>query len=183
VLYQRLLGRMPVIIPRAAFTLVEPHVARLLRKYHLQVREVLRGRQHLRVIMERESIPRELKRHFSTGDKNIHRYLERLRRSITRLDPTLGGALSTAERKILFQLEKLRRKVGRALESREALLDAREETLRDALYPHHGLQERALCLLPFLAGQGIGLLDELERCCLPIGATSPAGFCHQVLFL
>ncbi|NDQ58201.1 MAG: bacillithiol biosynthesis cysteine-adding enzyme BshC [Acidipila sp.] len=183
VVYQRLLGRMPVILPRAAFTLVEPRVARLLRKYHLQMRDMLRGRQHLRAILERESIPRELTRHFSTGDKNIHRYLARLRRSITRLDPTLAGALSTAERKILFQLEKLRRKVGRALESREALLDAREETLRDALYPHRGLQERELCLLPFLARQGITLLDELQERALPVAQRSSANFCHQVLFL
>ena len=182
VVYQRLLGRMPVILPRASFTLVEPRVARLLRKYRLELRDLLRGRQHVRARLERESVPRELARHSSTGDKNLRRYLARLRRPISKLDPTLAGALSTAERKMLFQLEKLRGKAGRAADLRENLLDAHEQTLRDALYPHRGLQERSLCLLPFLARHGAALLDELERRALPI-ADRPSRFCHQVLFL
>jgi bacillithiol biosynthesis cysteine-adding enzyme BshC len=182
VVYQRLLGRMPAILPRAGFTLVEPRVARLLRKHHLDVRDIFRGRQHVRARLERESIPRELARHFATGDKNLRRYLARLRRTITRLDATLAGALSTAERKMLYQLEKLRAKAGRAADFRAGLLDSREQTLRDALYPHHGLQERALCLLPFIARHGAGLLDELERRALPFDAASPRS-CHQVLFL
>src|SRR5262249_43389053 len=40
VAYQRLLGRMPVIMPRASFTLVEPNVAALLRKYGLELPDV-----------------------------------------------------------------------------------------------------------------------------------------------
>ena len=182
VVYQRLLGRMPVILPRASFTLVEPRVARLLRKYHLEVRDLFRGRQHVRARLERESVPRELARHFSTGDKNLRRYLARLRRPITKIDPTLAGALSTAERKMLFQLEKLRGKAGRASDFRENRLDTHEQTLRDALYPHRGLQERSLCLLPFLARHGAPLLDELERRSLQLSSPSPT-FCHQLLFL
>ena len=182
VLYQRLLGRMPVILSRATFTLVEPRVARLLRRYRLDVRDILRGRQHLRARLERESIPRELARHFSTGDKNLRRYLARLRRPITRLDPTLAGALSTAQGKMLFQLNKLRGKAGRAADLRENLLDAHEQTLRDALYPHRGLQERSLCLVPFIARHGAALLDELERRSLPI-TDQTSRFCHQLLFL
>jgi bacillithiol synthase len=182
VVYQRLLGRMPVILPRASFTLVEPRVARLLRKYHLEVRDLFRGRQHVHARLERESVPRELARHFSTGDKNLRRYLARLRRPITKLDPTLAGALSTAERKMLFQLEKLRGKAGRAADLRENLLDAHEQTLRDALYPHRGLQERSLCLLPFLARHGESLLDELDRRSRNLTSASPS-YCHHLLFL
>lgn len=183
VVYQRLLGRMPAILPRAAFTLVEPRVARLLRKYGLGLPDIFRGRQHVRARLERESLPRELARHFSTGEKNLRRYLGRLRRPVTRLDPTLAGALATAERKMIFQLEKLRGKAGRAADFRAGLLDSREQTLRDALYPHHGLQERSLCLVPFLARHGTALLDELDRRVLPLGDGSPGAFCHQVLFL
>ncbi len=44
VAYRRLLGRMPVMMPRASFTLVEPHVAALLRKYGLEFPDLFRGK-------------------------------------------------------------------------------------------------------------------------------------------
>ena len=48
VVYHQLLGRMPVIMPRASITLVEPGVARLLRKYKLEFTDVLRGSRYVR---------------------------------------------------------------------------------------------------------------------------------------
>src|SRR6266853_5010501 len=47
VVYKRLLGRAPAILPRAGFTLVTPHVASLLKKYNVDVRDVFAGRQKL----------------------------------------------------------------------------------------------------------------------------------------
>lgn len=188
VVYRMVLGRMPVILPRASFTLVEPRIARQLRKHRLTVQDVLRGRQHLRARLERESVPRALDRQFSTGVKNLRRLLLRMRRPLKQLDPTLLGALGTAERKMLFQFDKLRGKAGRAGEDRAALLDAREAVLRDALFPHHGLQERSHGLLPYLAGHGLDLLGQLEAQALPPGVTEAASGkrspgVHQVLFL
>src|SRR2546427_7050224 len=67
VVYRRLLGRMPAVLPRAGFTLVEPHVARLLKRYGLEFRDLLGGRQHLRAQMEREFLSKELARQFVAG--------------------------------------------------------------------------------------------------------------------
>ncbi len=39
VVYQEILGRMPAILPRASFTVVEPPVANLLGKYELDIRD------------------------------------------------------------------------------------------------------------------------------------------------
>ena len=52
VYYAALLGRMPVILPRASFTLVNAHTVRLLRKYDLQFSDLLRGPAGLREKME-----------------------------------------------------------------------------------------------------------------------------------
>lgn len=177
VVYRRLLGRMPAVLPRASFTLIEPHVARLLRKYGLELRDVLRGRQHLRGKMERQFLSKALSKRFDTGERTIRRLLGGLRRPLGKLDNTLLGALGTAERKMLYQFLRLRRKVGRAQNFRSGVLDAHERQLTDALYPHRGLQERTLCFLPLLARHGPGLLVELaDRA--GIGASQ-----HQVLFL
>jgi bacillithiol biosynthesis cysteine-adding enzyme BshC len=177
VIYRRLLDRMPAILPRAGFTLVEPHVARLLKKYSLEFSEVLRGRQLVRKKMEREALPSGLRNTFARGEKDLQKLLRSLRTPLSKLDPTLLGALGTAEKKMLYQFEKLRAKAGRAQNFRTGLLDQHEHILLDSLFPHHGLQERSLNLLPFLARHGRGLLDELLHRCHVRNAQ------HQVLFL
>jgi bacillithiol biosynthesis cysteine-adding enzyme BshC len=177
VLYRRLLGRMPAVLPRGSFTLVEPHLARLLRKYRLGVRDVLHGWQHLRAKMEREFLPKQLARRFSSGEKSIQRVLAGVRSPLGQLDPTLLGALDTAERKMLYQFLKLRAKAGRAEDRRTTLLDEHERALLNSLYPHRALQERTVCFLVFLARRGFSLLDELEE------RTGPDALQHQVLFL
>ncbi len=177
VIYRRLLGRMPAVLPRASFTIVEPHVARLLKRYGLELRDVLRGRQHLRARLERKFLSKALAGRFDVGEKSIRRLLGGLRGPLGRLDKTLLGALDTAERKMLYQFVRLRRKASRATNFRSGVLDAHDRQLTDALYPHHGLQERTLCFLPLLARHGAPLLAALfERATL--GATQ-----HQVLFL
>ncbi|MFZ3216772.1 MAG: bacillithiol biosynthesis cysteine-adding enzyme BshC [Candidatus Acidiferrales bacterium] len=161
VVYTKLLGRMPAILPRASFTVVEPPVARLLKKYSLDFRDVMRGRQHLRRKMEMKSLPRALVARFAADEKALRRLLQAYRKPLVRLDRTLTGALDSAERKMLYQLLKLKGKAGRAENFRSGVLDRHERILIDALYPHRGLQERTLSALPPLAAYGPELLEEL----------------------
>jgi bacillithiol biosynthesis cysteine-adding enzyme BshC len=177
VVYRRLLGRMPAILPRASFTLVESTVARLMTKYGIELRDVLCGRQHLRSRMEQKFLSKALAKKFAGDEKALRRLLRGLHRPLGILDKTLLGALDTAERKIVYQFQKLRGKASRAENFRTGLLDRHERVLVDSLYPHHGLQERTLCLLPFLALLGPALLERLEE------RAAPAAAQHQALFL
>ena len=177
VLYERILGRMPVILPRAGFTLLERPVKKLLERYGLKVEDVWAGRQHIRRRMEAQSLPKSLLGNFDRGEKEMSRSLSRLEKLLTKLDRTLAGAAATARRKMTYQLDKLRRKAGRAQDLRKGVLDSHENLLHDSLYPDRALQERSHCLLPYLARHGLSLLDELQR---RIHADS---FQHQVLFL
>jgi len=177
VVYRRLLGRMPAILPRASFTLVESAVARLMAKYEIELRDVLRGRQHLRSRMEQKFLSKALAKKFAGDEKALLRLLRGLRQPLGKLDKTLLGALDTAERKMLYQFQKLRGKASRAENLRTGLLDRHERMIVDSLYPHRGLQERTVCLLPFLALHGPELLEKLEQ------HAAPAAALHQVLFL
>jgi bacillithiol biosynthesis cysteine-adding enzyme BshC len=177
VAYQRLLGRMPVLMPRASFTLVEPHVVALLRKYGLEFSDVFGGPRALRSKMEEAMMPRGLARRFEQGEKTLKKMLQDLRQPVEKLDSTLTGALETSERKMLYQFAHLQEKVGRALSFRSAVLDGHERTLTERLYPHGGLQERSLCFLPLLAAHGFELLGELGR------RINPGGSQHKVLYL
>jgi uncharacterized protein YllA (UPF0747 family) len=168
---------MPVILPRASFTLVEPHTAGLLRKYGLEFTDLFRGRWHVRSKMEAALLPRGLARRFEEGEKTLRKILKGLRQPVARLDRTLQGALETSERKMLYQFSHLQEKAGRALSFRSGVLDAHEKEILGLLYPQGELQERSLCFLPTLAAHGLGLLDELAR------RIAPGGTQHQVLYL
>jgi len=163
VVYEKILGRMPAILHRASFTLVEPAVARLLSKYGLEVRDVFRGKQQLRSKMEQKYLPRALAKRFERDEKALVRILQGYRKPLEHLDKTLLGSLDHAEAKVLHQFRELKEKAGRAESFRGGVLDRHERLLCDALYPHHELQERTLSLLPALAAHGLGVFDTLMR--------------------
>ena len=165
VVYQHLLGRMPVMLPRAGFTLVDAKAGKLLRKYELSIEDVWAGSQDLRHKMEKQSVTGSLAKDFEKDQKEMGEMLEKLGKKIEALDPTLKGTVEKTKEGIEFHLDKLRRKAGAALNQKAGLLAAHEEHLESLLNPHKGLQERELCLLPFLARWGASALGELQNLC------------------
>ncbi|HEX8872133.1 MAG TPA: bacillithiol biosynthesis BshC, partial [Candidatus Acidoferrum sp.] len=167
VLYEELLGRMPVLLPRADYTLVDPKAVRILNKYRLQVEDVWQGSQLLRNRMYAKNVPKKLAREFKGTLNQAEKSLRKLHKSIATVDPTLQGTIARAEKRIRYQLEKLRHKTGLALDRHEHLIQRHESFLENLLYPHKGLQSRDLCFLPFLARWGSGGLEELLKLSSP----------------
>jgi bacillithiol synthase len=183
--YKKLLGRMPAILPRASFTIVEQPIARFLAQYGLEIRDILAGSQHLRAKMEQKSLPAALAARFDETEATLRNMLKSYEEPLERLDSTLVEALRASERKILHQIDQLKGKVARAENFRSGILDRHERILLDSLYPNGGLQERSLCALPLLASVGPSLLDDLTRLA-SIADSSGGPSCasqHHVLYL
>jgi bacillithiol biosynthesis cysteine-adding enzyme BshC len=162
-IYNKVLGRAPAILPRASFTLVPSHVSNLLKKYNLDAREILQGRHKLRARLEAEALPEALSARFDEGEQAIKSLVDGLREPLTKLDQTLLGALDTASEKILFQFSGLRAKAGRAEGFRTGVLNTHENEIGSWLFPNNALQERSFGLLTFLAAEGPELLDHLDQ--------------------
>ncbi len=165
VVYRHLLGRMPVVLPRAGFTVVDAKTTKILKRYELSVEDLWAGPQEVRRRMETASVPKTLLSGFDRSRKHSERMLLQLQKSLKKLDPTLVGAAETARKKISFQLEKLRRKAGKAQDNKSGLISGHERFLESLVYPHKQLQSRELCFLPFLAKLGMGGLGELQKLC------------------
>jgi bacillithiol synthase len=163
VLYRKLSGRMPAILPRASFTIIEPQVGRLLKKYGMKLEDVYEGRQAVGAKLAKGSLPSGLARRFAADEKSLKRALEKYRAGLKKLDKTLAGALDTAERKMVYQLGRLKMKAGRAEGMKKGVIERHERVLMDSLWPEKALQEREVCLVPMLARYGMGLLGELEK--------------------
>jgi uncharacterized protein YllA (UPF0747 family) len=152
-----------VILPRASFTLVPSTVSNLLKKYNLDVRDILQGRHKLRARLEAEALPQALSARFDDGEQAIKALVEGLREPLTKLDQTLLGALDTAAEKMLYQFNGLRAKAGRAEGFRTGVLNTHENEIVAALLPNNELQERSCGLLTVLAAEGPELLDHLDE--------------------
>jgi bacillithiol synthase len=183
VVYEKILGRMPAMLPRAGFTLVEPSIARLLKKYGLEVSDVLFDRRRIRARMEQSALPRGLSRRFEKDEKALQRLLASYAKPLGRLDKTLLGARDTAGRKMLHQFLRLKTRAARQLAFRSGVIDAHERLIVDSLFPHRGLQERSLCFLPFLAAYGAPLLDSLARLSCPCDSGPAASPVHHIVYL
>ena len=73
VVYAKILGRMPAILTRASFTIVEQPIARFLAQYGLEMRDFLHGSQHVRAQMEQKALPDALIARFDKSEAEIRR--------------------------------------------------------------------------------------------------------------
>jgi bacillithiol synthase len=163
VAYRHILGRMPVVLPRADFTVLDAKADKLLQKYHLCIENVWAGPQELRKQMESVMLPKQLADDFDKKKALIETTLAELGADIQKLDATLAGAVETAREKMTFTLEKLREKTGRALDERAGRIAEHVEFLENLLYPNKVLQSRELSFLPFLSQWSAEGLKELKE--------------------
>jgi bacillithiol biosynthesis cysteine-adding enzyme BshC len=163
VLYRNLLGRMPVMLPRAGFTLVDTKAQRILAHFGLSVEDVWKGPQELRKQISKASVPENVSNLLQDGGSEIKKRLEQWAQVVSLLDPTLQDAVETAQKKIAYQAEQLQQKIGRALDQKQNMIAAKEQFLSNLLYPEKSLQSRELCFLPFAARWGQQSFEEIER--------------------
>ncbi len=180
VLYEKLLGRMPVIVPRVSLTLVTPKVQRLLEKFKLSVTDCWEAPEKLRLRLGEQRLPRGLLRRLEKTQAKIEKELAQTAESMTKLDPTLAGAAETGRRKMLYQFEKLRRKAARAQAEREEIVGRHTDVLSNWLHPERDLQERRLSFLTFVARHGPEASGLVERLLGEVKHPCPD---HQVIFL
>jgi bacillithiol synthase len=175
--YERLLGRVTPIVPRFSATLVEPKIQRLLQKHRITERDVLQEPSGLRERLAEHSLPEDLQEAFNVASRSLAGNVGTIREKLAKLDPTLADAAQTAESKIHYQLERLKTQAAKAELRQAEVIGRHAEMLSQALYPHKGLQERALAGLYFVARYGTDLLRQLHD------AMQPNCHDHQVLEL
>lgn len=177
VLYEKFLGRMPVIVPRASLTLVDQKSQRLLTRYGLSLRDVWRGENSVRLRVAERRLPARLLKKLERAEGKVGKILDETAEVVKALDPTLAGAVDTSRRKISYQFGKIRRKAARAQAEREEIVERHVRALLNNLYPHRGLQERTTNFLSFIARHGPDLVPRL------LAEVSFPCRDHQVIFL
>ena len=161
VIYDRLLGRMPVAVSRASFTLLDARAAKLLARYGLALTDTLVPEDSLKERIAHALIPDTVASLFEETSVEVKQKLDRLGEGLEKFDPTLAASSSKSRAKVLYQFEKLRKKTERETLRRDARASEESRYLSAVLYPHRHMQERFYSILPLLAQHGLDLVDRL----------------------
>ncbi len=155
VLFEALLGRMPVIVPRASFTILDPRAAKLVKRYGLRISDFFHGLADVEERIAGRLIPADLEEAILATTESVAGHIAELREKLDRFDPTLAAALDKSRAKILHQLAKIERKAAREALRRENRAEADAAYLYNLIYPRKRPQERFYTVLPFLARHGL----------------------------
>ncbi|MEP7352512.1 MAG: bacillithiol biosynthesis cysteine-adding enzyme BshC [Acidobacteriota bacterium] len=177
VLYDRLLGRMPVITPRAGFTILDARAEKLMKRFQLTLADLMVHRDTLKARIAHTLVPSRLTESFDATGMLITSELDRLSAELQAFDPTLAAAMAKSRAKVGYQIEKLRRKTERETLHRDQRALTDTAYLQGLLYPEGHLQERLHSILPFLALYGLDLIGRLYQ------QIKPGCPDHQILTL
>jgi len=161
VLYQRLLGRMPVMLARSGFTLLDARTSKLMDRYQLTIPAFFRSEDDVRQEIAKTLIPETLTQKFEQSQTTLTKLMDELRAGLVGFDPTLASAADKSRAKIMYQLGKLERKTRRETLNRNQRAAADASFMSGLIYPGKHPQERLYSILPFIAKHGPDLMDTL----------------------
>jgi bacillithiol synthase len=158
--YRALDGQMPVIYPRESFTLVEPPLARILEKQELSLEDIFFNLEcRKNELLERED-RLGINQIFEAFRDDFGARYEMLVETVLQLDPTLKYVTEENRKQIAVQINKLEEKAKQQHRKNCEVATRQYDRLKAQLTPH-GLQERAVTILPYLAKYGPDLVARL----------------------
>ncbi len=163
VLYEDLLGRMPVMVARNGFTLLDARTAKLMARYGIAITGVFQGEEAVQEHIAKQLVPPELAREFEQTRNVVADSLARTRDDLVAFDTTLAQAADKARTKMLYQLSKIERKTARAALARNQRASQDASYMTGLIFPEKHLQERLYSILPFVARHGPELMDTLYQ--------------------
>jgi bacillithiol biosynthesis cysteine-adding enzyme BshC len=165
--YERMEIPMPIMMPRASFTLVEEKMERLQSRLGVSLVQALQRGEHVIDDILRKEIPATLVTRISTSRAAVEDAWRGIVNEIDSLDPTLHRTSELGRSRSLWQFDFMERKIAQAARKKNVILRGKVERLLASLAPRGGLQERTLCALPFLARHGNRIVSQVIACTDP----------------
>lgn len=177
VLYERLLGRMPLVLPRLSLTVLDSRAHRLLNRYALAAADCFQAESDLRAQIATQLVPAAVDKQLKASEALIEKALADAHRPLLSFDPTLGQALDNSSKKMRYQFAKIRSKAAAESLRRDSRAAGDAACLANLIYPERNPQERLFSVMSFLARYGDGFVDSVRE------AVRPACLDHQILTL
>lgn len=168
---------MPVIFPRISATLIEPKIGKIFEKYNIDIREVFTDFQSVAKKILLSNSEFDIDAFFKVARSRIESVLGEVRDFVSKIDPTLAGAVDNSSGKILYHINSIYEKTISAHQKRNETISRQIEKLKINLFPEDELQERVLNIIYFLNKYDMSLIDRL------FDELEAFEFNHQVVYL
>ena len=174
----RLLGvPLPVFVPRASLTLVEPSMQRLLTRFSLDLPDLDQTPEKLAEKLLTADDGSDIEDALDDLQGKVRAALDAIGPKLSALDASMLAALDRARSKAGEELDRLLQKVRNARQNREGTGIKQLRRLCSTMRPKSRVQERVLGPLGYLNAYGPALADAL------IDAANPFHIEHGVLEL
>ncbi|WP_042145019.1 bacillithiol biosynthesis cysteine-adding enzyme BshC [Paucisalibacillus sp. EB02] len=154
--------KMPPVVPRLSFTLVDRKTDKLLAKYNIPIESALNGEVGaIRDVWFKEKINPPIEETVSEIKSVITKVHEPLREIAKDIRSDINDLAEKNLEFLIRDVEFLEKRIINALEERFQKELTEFTTLENSLYPN-GLQERIWNPIPFLNEYGINLIRDLS---------------------
>ncbi len=153
-LYEHFDVTMPLIAPRASFTVVEKPQLRFLERYGVKFAELRSNDESLLNRILKDLTPPQLEEDMSRARHCVQEITQTLERDLSAVDQTLIPTVRSTRGKLLHHLGELEAKSLRAIKRKDETLRRQFFSTRTSLFPNFDMQERQLSPLQYLAKYG-----------------------------
>jgi bacillithiol synthase len=174
-IYERMRIPRQLMLPRWSGVLVEPRVDRVLRKFNIDLEDLLEPPGALEAKLVRSQLPEQAVRTLAELKSEIEAGYEKLGKTARDIDPTLDRPVQGSKNQALAGINEIERKLVQHLKKRQEVELAQIAKARAVVLPENKPQERVLTLAPFLARYGPTMMLELTDAIEAWYATSLEG--------
>jgi bacillithiol biosynthesis cysteine-adding enzyme BshC len=160
-IYERMRVPRQAVLPRWSGVLVEPRVDRVLRKFDIDLMDLLQPPGALEARLVRSQLPDQASRALDSLRQALASGYDELARSAGDIDPTLTRPVQGAKHQAVSSLQDIERKLIQHLKRRQETELGQLAKARTLVHPESQPQERLLTVAPFLARYGPSLITEL----------------------
>jgi bacillithiol biosynthesis cysteine-adding enzyme BshC len=160
-LYEYMNVNMPIIYPRASFTIIENKVERIMEKNGLEVADLKEDYNRLFSELSKDIAEEKLDHVLESSESELNGIFERLASDLIAFDPNMENIVESAKRKVDHQVNILKQKAYQSQRSRSDILRNQIKRACMNVYPDGKPQERVFNILQYLVYYGLGFLDDI----------------------
>jgi bacillithiol biosynthesis cysteine-adding enzyme BshC len=151
----------PLVVPRAAFRIIEPKVARVLEKYDIGADELAGDAAAAVKRLLNERTPLEIQESLDALRRSVAAALDQVETTVLAYDPGARSAVDTGSKAVSGSIRSLESRLQARVREKHKVMQEQLEKVAVNLYPGGKPQERVLNVYPYLVRYGEGLLDDI----------------------
>ncbi|KPK55846.1 MAG: hypothetical protein AMS21_13215 [Gemmatimonas sp. SG8_38_2] len=151
----------PVVVPRAAFQLVEPKTSRVLEKYKVEPQDLAGDSTATLNRLLKERTAPGLQASLSALRASVSAALDDVESEAVAFDPGASSAVGSGKRAVFESINALEAKIQARIKEKNQVMRQQLEKAALHLYPGGRPQERVLNPYPYLVRYGEELLNDI----------------------